>query len=82
MSVKSEVILPVRPIPPVKFPKIYQGTGTGTVVLFTSLHTGTVLKQGTFSPEIGQRDTDWTACTDTTVWAPVPVGFSILLIQE
>ena len=80
---KSELILPAAPVDkPETFPLLRKSKTSGSVVLFTSLHKGTIIKEGESingPAPLGYFSDSWTYYTNSDTWEKLPKGTVIKL---
>lgn len=53
---------------PEKYPVLKKAAGSGFIVLFINLHSGTVVGNPTGGAELGKYNTNWIRCTDKVHW--------------
>ena len=83
MTVTSKVELSATT--DITYPALFKSKDTGDVVLFTGLHTGTLLALGENSSgrcTRGYQSANWTECTDDQIWERLPIGTTVTLTQE
>lgn len=79
---KSELILPASPVEkPETFPLLRKSKLSGSIVMFTSMCKGTVIKEGIkpHSNDLGYFSDNWCGYTCRDTWEKLPEGTVIQL---
>lgn len=65
-----------------EFPALFKNNKYGSIILFNSKTSGTVLKSGYKTHIVGDYYENWVDCFDKNVWTPLKSGESITLTVE